>query len=282
MERNLESTTPPSAAGHTAGSAADGRLTVIRDTDRPAAHVVINRPERHNAFDRAMWQSLARIFADLSADDTLRCVTIRGAGGRAFSTGADIGEFSTVRRTAGEAEVYARDVHEAWRRFAECPVPTVAIIDGLCVGGGLETACHADLRIASDDSRFGIPIKRLGLVLAYEEMAPVLALIGTARLSELLYLGRLIDAGTAVDWGLVNRVVAKPELDAEVEAMVEDIVAGAPLVARWHKRFMKKLLSREAIDTAERALGYACYDTDDFRVGFSSFLAKTRPEFSGR
>ena len=282
MERDPATVTPPLAPRDTVDTATDGRLIVVRERNRPAAHVVIDRPDKHNAFDRAMWQSMARIFADLSADNALRCVTICGAGGQAFSTGADIGEFSTVRRTANEAEAYARDVHEAWRRFAECPVPTIAVIDGLCVGGGLETACHADLRIASDDSRFGIPIKRLGLVLAYEEMAPVLALIGAARLSELLYLGRLIDAEAAVGWGLVNRVVAKADLNAEIEAMVEDVVTGAPLVARWHKRFMKRLLSGDDIDAAERATGYACYDTDDFRAGFSAFLTKTRPEFTGR
>ena len=245
------------------------------------ATVTLNQPAKLNAVNLAMWDRLGEVFSDLDRDHDLRCIILRGAGERAFSVGADISEFELHRNTADQAKAYGKRTHGAMQRITDCRHPVIAHIDGLCVGGGLELATTADIRICSERSRFGIPIKRLGLVVAYAELAPLVDLIGPSNAKEILLEGQIFDAARAYDMGLVNRVVGDHGLDQEIAATAQRIAEGAPLVARWHKSFTRRLLSPEPLTEAEHDQSYACFATEDFQIGYKAFLAKTTPTFKG-
>jgi enoyl-CoA hydratase/carnithine racemase len=163
-----------------------------------------------------------------------------------------------------------------------CRHPTVALIEGVCVGGGLEIAALCDLRICGESSRFGVPINRLGLVMAYPEIDGLRRLVGPAAALEILLEGRVFGAAEAREKGLVTRVVADDQVEAEAYETARRIAAGAPLVARWHKRFLARLEDPAPLSAAELEEGYDCYDTEDFRIGTRAFLAKTTPRFEGR
>ena len=166
--------------------------------------------------------------------------------------------------------------------IARCRHPIVAMIHGVCVGGGLEVISQCDLRICGASSRFGIPIKNLGLVVGYGEMQGLIALVGRAVALEILLEGRVFGAEEAKDKGLVNRVVPDDKVEEESLAAARRIADGAPLVARWHKKFARRLASPRPPTAAERDEAYTCFDTEDFKTGVKAFLAKEKPEFKGR
>jgi enoyl-CoA hydratase len=255
---------------------------ILVERDGHVATVVLNRPHKLNALTRPMWRMLGDAFEALSADASVRCVVIRGAGERAFSPGNDISEFETQRADKAQATDYGRDMHRTAHAIADCPHPVVAQIHGICVGGGLEIAALADLRICGTSSRFGAPIKNLGLVMAYAEMAPLVDLIGGPATLELLLEGRIVDAAEAKDKGLVTRVVADDRVADEVRETVERIASGAPLAARWHKKFVRRLRDPAPLSAAELDECFDCFDTEDFRTGYAAFLAKRAPRFEGR
>jgi len=250
--------------------------------DGSVATVVLDRPAKLNALTKAMWRELGAAIDTLSADDALRCIIVRGAGEKAFSPGNDIGEFATERANKAQAIGYGAVMHSTARSLAVCRHPLVAQIHGLCVGGGLEIAALCDLRICGTSSRFGAPIKNLGLVMAYAEMAPLVALVGRAVTLELLLEGRILDAVEAKEKGLVTRVVPDADVAAEARATAQSIADGAPLVARWHKKFARRLADPRPLTAAEEDECFDCFDTEDFRTGYAAFLAKTKPEFRGR
>jgi len=255
---------------------------VYIERDGSIATVVLNNPEKLNALSFAMWMRLGEIMRELEGDDGLRCIVLRGAGEKAFAAGADIAEFEQVRTNAAVAKDYGNKIDGTMRAVAECRHPTVAMIHGVCVGGGLEIASQCDLRICGVSSRFGIPINKLGLVVGYGEMAALVDLVGRAAALEILLEGRVFGADEAKEKGLVNRVVADAEVSAEALAAATRIAAGAPLVARWHKKFARRLADPRPLTEAERDEGYACFDTEDYRIGFKAFLAKQRPQFKGK
>jgi enoyl-CoA hydratase len=256
--------------------------SILVQRDGAIATVVLNRPDKLNALTYDMWLQLGAAMRELSADDTVRCIVLRGAGERAFAAGADIAEFSSVRADAKQAKRYGEEIAGTMHAVAECRHPTVALIRGVCVGGGLEVAAQCDLRICGTSSRFGVPIKNLGLVVAYDELAALLALAGRAVVLEILLEGRVFGADEAKSKGLVSRVVADAEVENETYACARRIAEGAPLVARWHKKFARRLADPRPLTQAERDEGYACFDTDDFREGAAAFLAKRQPRFSGK
>ena len=256
--------------------------TIVTSRDGLIATVTLNRPDKLNALNRAMWDGLGVTMRSLSDDSTLRCVVLRGAGGKAFAAGADIAEFATERANARQAKQYGELIHGTMQAVAQCRHPTVAMIEGACVGGGLEIAAMCDMRICGASSRFGIPINKLGLTMAYGELAGLLALVGRAVALEILLEGRVFDAEEAYRKRLVNRVVADAQVEAESYALARRIADGAPLVARWHKQFIERLTVHADIAPEEWDTGFACFDTDDYRAGVKAFLAKTRPEFEGR
>ena len=257
-------------------------IRVTRDAD--IATVALDNPGKMNALTLAMWDELAARMRELSADDHLRCIVLRGAGEEAFAAGADIAEFAHLRDTREQAKIYHRQyVFGALRAIAECRHPTVAMIKGPCAGGGLEIACQCDLRISGHSGRFGVPINRLGFAIAYDELASVLALIGRATALEILLEGRMLDAGEAFAKGLVTRVVADAKAEEEAYATARRIAAGAPLVARWHKLYVRRLLPvSPPLTETEIDANFDALDTEDYRIGRSAFLAKTKPKFVGR
>ena len=250
--------------------------------DGAIATVVLNRADKLNAMTRPMWQGLGDAMRALSADDSLRCIVVRGAGEKSFSPGNDIAEFATERSNKRQAIEYGRVMHATAEKLANCPTPIVAQIHGSCVGGGLEIAALTDIRICGASSRFGAPIKNLGLVMAYAEMAPLVRLVGKSVALEILLEGRVFDAAEAKDKGLVTRIVPDDQVAAETRATAERIADGAPLVARWHKKFARRLAEGGPLTAQEIDECFDCFDTEDFRIGYSAFLAKQKPRFVGR
>lgn len=240
----------------------------------------LNRPARRNAFDLAMWQRLGDLALELAADAELRCLVLRGRGG-AFAAGADIAEFPEKRYNAEQALAYAEVMDRATEAVAGCPAPTLAVIEGPCVGGGLELAVQCDLRLAAESARFGIPINRIGHCLPYPAMIALVELAGRATALEILLEGRILTAGEALAKGLVTRVVADDALEAEAAAAVQRIAAGAPLAARWHKRLARKALRPESLIAEDWREPLASCDTADYREGIRAFLAKEKPLFRG-
>ena len=252
--------------------------------DGVIATVALSNPGKLNALTASMWHELARAMDALSADEGLRCIVLRGAGTEAFAAGADIAEFASVRDNAEQGKAYHRGlVHGALRAVGECRHPTVAMIHGACAGGGLEIACMCDLRIAGTSGRFGVPINRLGFPIAYDELAALLPLTGRAAALEILVEGRMWSADEALAKGLVTRLVADDRLEEEAYASARRIAEGAPLVNRWHKRFVRRLAPRpEPLTEAELEENFAYFATEDYRIGMDAFAGKHKPRFKGR
>lgn len=256
--------------------------TILVQRDGAIATVVLNRPDKLNALTRAMWARLGQVFDQLDADEDLRCIVIRGAGTKAFAPGNDISAFPAERSSVEQARAYGDDMRRAIEAISRCRHPIVAQIHGICVGGGLEIAGLADIRICGESSRFGVPINQLGLVMSHAEIGALIGLVGEATALEILLEGRVFDAREARDKGLVTRVVADGQVEAEARAAAQRIAAGAPLVARWHKKFARRLRDPAPLSEAEYDEGFACFGTEDFRTGCRAFLAKQAPEFQGK
>ena len=256
------------------------RVKLRRDGD--IAIVALSNPGRLNALNREAWQQLGDAMLALSAYDSVRCVVLRGEGSEAFAAGADISEFERERADAVQAEAYDQIVNRATRAIAECRHPTLAMIMGACVGGGLEIAAVCDLRICGEGSRFGVPINRLGLTIAYPELRGLLSLVGRATALEILLEGRVMNAREALAKGLVARVVADDQVEREAMAAARRIADGAPLVNRIHKRMIRRVEQEAPIDAIDVAESYSVYGSEDFRIGVAAFLAKKKPEFGGR
>jgi enoyl-CoA hydratase len=255
---------------------------ILISHDGDIATVTLNNPSRLNALSRSMWERLGVAMDELSRNEGVRCVILRGAGDKAFAAGADIAEFARARADSRQAKQYGEIIHYAMQSIAHCRHPVVAMIQGACIGGGLEIAAMCDLRVCGESSRFGVPIKNLGLTMGYGELQGVLALAGRAAVLEILLEGRVFGAAEALHKKLVNRVVADVDVERETCALAARIAAGAPLVARWHKQFIERLGVTPQVLPAEWDEGYACFDTEDYRIGVKAFLDKTTPRFVGR
>ena len=257
------------------------RVTVSREDH--LAIVSLSHPDRLNVLDRQGWEALANTMTALGEDPGVHCVVIEGSGDRAFSAGSDIGGFTQERQTPEQVQAYGRALESALSALWGCPHPTLALIHGVCVGGGLEIAACCDLRICSESSRFGAPINRLGLTMSYTELDPLVALVGASVTLEVLLEGGLLDAERAYEKGLVNRVVPDQEVEGEARATARRIAAGAPLVNRWHKKFVRRLTDGGGpLTEDERQEPYEAFGTDDYLEGVLALLERRDPRFKGK
>jgi len=245
------------------------------------ATVLLDRPEKLNAVDRSLWPLLEAAFRDLDADESVRCVVLRGAGSN-FAAGADIAEFPAVRTGSAAAREFAVAMHAALRAIAGCRHPTLALIEGVCVGGGLELAACCDLRIAAASSRFGVPIARIGVTMAAPEVSLLLELVGAAGLLSILLEGRVFGADEALALGLLTHVVPDARVEEEALLSAQRIAQGAPLVHRWHKRIIRRLRDPRPLAPDEEDGALETFDSADFREGIAAFLAKRKPVFEGK
>ena len=203
--------------------------TILVERAGAIATVVLNRPEKLNALTKPMWQRLGDVITELSADDALRCLVLRGAGDKAFAPGNDISEFENERANVEQARAYGAIMRRTLAAFEHCRHPMVALIKGICVGGGLELAANCDLRICGESSRFGVPINKLGLVMAHAELRGLVNLVGRATALEILLEGRIFGAQEAKAKGLMTRIVPDDKVEEEAYATAQRIADGADI-----------------------------------------------------
>jgi enoyl-CoA hydratase/carnithine racemase len=243
------------------------------------AHVTISNPGRLNALTRAMWRELRAIFDGLSEREAeVRAIVVRGEQGH-FAAGADLEEFRHFHFEPAQARAFHEaEPAPALHAMLACDIPLIAQIDGVCIGGGLEIAACCDIRIAGHSSRFGAPIAKLGFPMAPDELAIMVAVAGRATMAELLLEARLYDAATALERGLVHRVVDDAGVSAEAHASAERIAALPPLTARINKQTLRQLAahaSQGRFDEAERAAHYRYASSDEHREGIAAFLKRS-------
>ena len=257
---------------------------ILLERDLPLATITFNRPQQRNAISYQMWGELSQLLGELDDDGNCRAVVITGAGTEAFSAGADIKDFEEYRADSTMGRRYNSAVDGLLRSLAEMETPTISMIRGYAVGGGCELAVATDLRIASEDSKMGIPVARLGISIGHLEMQGLVNLVGKGNALYILYSGRLVDAQEALGMGLVNQVVAREDLAPTTYQLAREIAALAPLSHAINKRTLNQVLAKPRLDqlTQEEAdLPLTQFDTRDYREGYRAFLEKRRPEFRG-
>ena len=246
--------------------------------------ITFNQPERRNAMSLDMWTGLGIAAEAFEQDPAVRAVVMRGAGGKAFVSGADISEFEQHRADAAQKKTYDEIAARGHAGLANLTKPLIAMIEGYCVGGGLAIALAADVRFAASNARFAIPAARLGLGYDYRGIAGLSRLVGPSAAKDILFSARFLESDEALRLGLVNFVVEAGQLEEQVGAYAARIAANAPLTVHAAKAAVQ-LFERyaDAADTASvSALVARCFDSDDYKEGRRAFLAKRAPTFQGR
>ena len=245
------------------------------------AWVAVDRPEVRNALDSALCAELASAFVALGEDREIRAIVLRGAGERAFISGADIGEFRQRLATPEDALAYDAEAEALMAAIASAAKPVIAMMHGFAIGTGLLVAMACDLRFASDALRVGIPVARIGLAPPVPDVARLVRLVGPARAKQLLMTGRLLGAREALDWGLVNRVVPAEELEAVTADTAGLLARNAPLSLKAVKQIVDRIGARGDAVAQGRPWYEEIYASDDFREGLDAFLEKRPPVFRG-
>jgi enoyl-CoA hydratase len=251
--------------------------------DGAIAWIAADNPARMNALTASMWQAIPDAIADASSDPDVRVIVLRGSGDKAFSAGADISEFENAR-TGDAAKVYDELNDAAFNALINCPKPTIAMIHGFCLGGGLGLALCCDMRIADETSQFAIPAAKLGIGYNARWVRPILAAVPMARAKELLFTGRRFRSADAEAMGLVSQLVPKAELEATVRALALEIAENAPLSVAAAKRVIDEI-SRHPENPDTQALDAAvaaCFASQDYAEGRRAFLEKRKPVFNGK
>jgi len=256
---------------------------MIARRDGAVGWMIFNNPARHNAVSLEMWRRAAEILEEFAKDKSIRVVVLTGAGGKAFVSGADISRFKDERQEAEAVAIYQAATDKAYETLRAVPVPTIAMIRGYCIGGGTALAVACDLRVATENSRFGVPAAKLGLGYGPKRAKLLVDLVGPAYAKEIYFTARQFDAQEALRMGLVNRVVPDDKLEATVTEMAGTIAENAPLTIRSTKLTVNELMK----DPAERDLAAceaavaACFASNDYREGQAAFMEKRKPRFTG-
>ncbi len=258
---------------------------ILLERQPPLATITINRPTQRNAISFDMWRELAALMRRLDADAEVRCVIITGAGGAAFSAGADIADFDKHRSDSVKGKGYNDAVNGLLEALTEMGTPTVSMIQGFAAGGGCEIAVATDLRIAAEGSRLGIPVARLGITIGHREMRGLVDLVGKGSALYILLSGRMLDAREALRIGLVNQVTPPERLRDETYKLASEIASLAPLSHAVNKLTLRQVQARPSLadlTDEENALPLTQFDTEDYQEGYRSFLEKRHPNFMGR
>ncbi len=257
---------------------------VLAETEGRVGWLTFNHPARHNALSLEMWQGVAEALEGFDRDPEVRVVVMRGAGGKAFVSGADISEFDQHRATAEQKREYAATTALGNRWLRKLGKPLVAMVQGYCIGGGLAVALAADVRMATPESKFGIPAARLGLGYDYPGIATLARLVGPSVARDILFSARFLEAEEALRVGLINRIVPGERLEAEVREYAGKIAENAPMTIRAARAALQEWEREPADRDLERveALVNACFDSQDYREGRRAFAEKRKPEFQGR
>ena len=258
---------------------------ILLTTEDGIATVTFNRPGQRNAISYHGWLELRRIAVDLEHDSDVKVVVFTGAGDAAFSAGADIKDFETYRNNSEKAKVYSEAFDGAMDAIEGLSKPTISLIKGFCVGGGCELSTATDIRIAADNSRFGIPVARLGILVGYKEMRRLVRLVGPGNASYILLSARLIDAAEAHRIGLVTQVVAADEVTEVAYGLAREMAPLAPLSQKRHKEILQFVLENPDLgylSKDEDHLPFSNFDSEDFHEGRAAFIERRTPEFRGR
>ncbi|TYL88657.1 enoyl-CoA hydratase [Bradyrhizobium cytisi] len=261
---------------------ADGKI--ITEVADGVGVITFNNPDKRNAMSLEMWEGFGEALTALRDDDSVRVVIMRGAGGKAFVSGADISQFEKNRHNAAASEEYGKRSAAQRALLADYPKPTIACIQGFCLGGGMQVAMLADIRIAAHDSQFGIPAAKLGIAYGFDGLRHLVSLVGPSWARLLMYTGMRIDSTEALRIGLVERVIPDDQLWGETMAIAATISQNAPLAIKAAKITIAEVLKDESARdmTAIKAIGTACMDSADFREGRQAFMDKRKPQFQGK
>lgn len=256
---------------------------VILSREHGIATLTINRPQQRNAITQTLWQALPTLCAQIHADANVRVVVVRGAGREAFSAGGDIGEFALLRSNRTQAEAYNRHVEAALDALQQLDKVTIALIHGACMGGGLMLACACDLRLASAEARFAVPVARLGGLLTSGQLQLFTGRTGAAHTAELVLTGRTLSATEAQAVGLCSQIEPPETLDQNVAELAARLTAFAPLTQNAHKQLLRALGRGDVtqLHTLESSLADLVYNSADYAEGTRAFVEKRQPRFAG-